>query len=250
MAELTKEQQIQEDEYEYPYHWCKKPGNSSSRLYFGYLSLAAAMSRKISSLKDSDRKLKIIDVGCGDARFLKELQNTEKFDLHGVDYSEKAISFAKLLLPDVTFFVADLGSESDFPNDTYDIVFMIETLEHIVPDNIPAMLTEIKRILKPGGEFIVTVPSDALPPGPKHYQHFSAKKLEDTLKDHFEVIEIVGQDKMGFHPLKLVYFFLDNKYWTIKPLAQKYNLNVWHKFFNKCANNEGRRVISLAIKKD
>jgi hypothetical protein len=93
------------------------------------------------------------------------------------------------------------------------------------------------------------VPSDALPPGPKHYQHFSAQKLGDTLKNNFEVVEIVGQDKMGFHLLKVLYYLLDNKFWTINILAKKYNIEVWHKFFNKCANDKGRRVISLAVKR-
>ncbi|USN88962.1 MAG: class I SAM-dependent methyltransferase [Candidatus Nomurabacteria bacterium] len=242
--DLTLEQQIQEDEYSYPYHWCKKSSTSSGRLYFGYLDLAIRQS----SLMKESRTLKILDLGCGDARFLKELEDRYQHSLYGIDYSERAISFAKLLLPNVTFSSKNIANEVTCESNYFDVIFMIETLEHIIPDEIPSLLKEVSRMLKPGGEFIVTVPSDALPPGPKHYQHFSAQKLTDTLSPFFDVKEVVGQDKMGFHPLKIYDKLIDNKIWTLKKLSSHYNLSIWPKYFNKCENNKGRRVISVATK--
>lgn len=243
--ELTEEQKLQEEEYEYPYHWGIPKTTQSGRLYFGYMNVAIA----VSEILKSDHSLRILDVGCGDARFLKELQDRSKHDLHGVDYSERAIAFAKLLLPKITFSAADITKNAIYEDNSFDVVFMIETLEHIIPHEISAILQEIKRILKPGGKFIVTVPSDAFPPGPKHYQHFSAQKLTDTLSPFFEVKKIVGQDKIGFHPLKIYDKLIDNKIWTIKKLSKDYNLHTWPAHFNQCENNEGRRVISLAVKK-
>ncbi|MBP6881379.1 MAG: class I SAM-dependent methyltransferase [Candidatus Pacebacteria bacterium] len=243
-ANLTTKQQIQEDEYTHPYHWCKTRITKSGRAYFGYLDLATEVSNAMKN-----ESIRILDVGCGDARFLKELKDKNYHDLHGIDYSEKAISFARLLLPEVIFSSADLTKGTSYSNNHFDVVFMIETLEHIIPDEIPSILKEIQRMLKPGGEFIVTVPSDAFPPGPKHYQHFSAQKLTDILNPFFDVIEVVGQDKMGFHPLKIYDRFIDNNIWSIKKLSKDYNLKTWAKHFNKCKNNEGRRVISLAVKR-
>lgn len=242
--ELTDEQQIQEDEYEYPYHWCLRRETQSGRLYFGYFDLAIEMSAQMKETKS----LRILDIGCGDARFLKELQDLGYYNLSGIDYSEKAISFSRLLLPKVTFSSADLTKGAPYEENSFDVIFMIETLEHIIPEQIPPILKEISRMLKPGGEFIVTVPSDALPPGPKHYQHFSAQKLTDTINPYFKVKEVVGQDKMSFHPIKLYDKLIDNKMWSIKQLTKSYNLNIWAKYFNRCKNDEGRRVISLAVK--
>jgi ubiquinone/menaquinone biosynthesis C-methylase UbiE len=241
---FTSPQQAQEDEYSHPYHWCINKKTQSGRLYFGYLDLAISMSQ----LMKENKSVRILDVGCGDARFLKELKDRDFSNIHGVDYSERAIGFAKQLLPDVTFSSADLMKGTNYENDYFDVIFMIETLEHIIPEEIPQILKEIQRMLKPGGEFIVTVPSDALPPGPKHYQHFSADKLSDTLSPLFKVITVTGQDKMGFHPLKIYDKLIDNKFWTIKNLSEDYNVNIWHKQFNECENDEGRRVISYATK--
>jgi ubiquinone/menaquinone biosynthesis C-methylase UbiE len=242
--ELTAAQQIQEDEYEYPYHWGIPKTTQSGRLYYGYMDVARGMSE---AMKKSS-SVHILDVGCGDARFLKELQDKNYSNLHGIDYSERAIAFAKLLLPKVTFSAADLTKGTTYQDNSFDVIFMIETLEHIIPEQIPPILKEIRRMLKPGGEFIVTVPSDAFPPGPKHYQHFSAQSLTDTLSPFFDVVEIVGQDKMGFHPLKLYDKLIDNKMWTIKNLSRKYNLTTWPQHFNQCKNNKGRRVVSRAVK--
>jgi SAM-dependent methyltransferase len=243
-AKLTTKQQIQEDEYTYPYHWCKNRTTKSGRAYFGYLDLAVEVSNVIKT-----ESVRILDVGCGDARFLKELRDKSYKDLHGIDYSEKAISFARLLLPEVMFSCADLTKGTSYDDNHFDVIFMIETLEHIIPNEIPSILKEIQRMLKPGGEFIVTVPSDAFPPSPKHYQHFSAQKLTETLDPFFDVIEVVGQDKMGFHPLKFYDRLIDNNTWSIKKLSKDYNLKTWAKNFDRCKNNEGRRIISLAVKR-
>lgn len=242
--DLSTEQQLQEDEYEYPYHWAIEKSTQTGRLYFGYLDLAIKISAQLSNSKSA----KILDLGCGDARFLKELEDRYQHSLYGIDYSERAISFAKLLLPNVTFSSKNIANEAACESNYFDVIFMIETLEHIIPDEIPSLLKEVNRMLKAGGEFIVTVPSDALPPGPKHYQHFSAQKLTDTLSPFFDVKEVVGQDKMGFHPLKIYDKLIDNKIWTLKKLSSHYNLNIWPKYFNKCENNKGRRVISVATK--
>jgi SAM-dependent methyltransferase len=43
------------------------------------------------------------------------------------------------------------------PTDSVDAVYSISTLEHIPPDELPALMREIARILKPGGSCVLTV---------------------------------------------------------------------------------------------
>lgn len=45
------------------------------------------------------------------------------------------------------------------PDDTYDAVLCSHTLEHIEYRDVSAALTEMRRVLKPGGELHVLVPS-------------------------------------------------------------------------------------------
>ena len=47
---------------------------------------------------------------------------------------------------------------SAMPAETYGTVFLIETLEHLLPEWRRNTLQEIRRVLKPGGRVIVTVP--------------------------------------------------------------------------------------------
>ena len=49
------------------------------------------------------------------------------------------------------------GSELPFPDDTFDLVALLDTIEHI-PDEL-AVLNEVRRVLKPDGRLIITVPA-------------------------------------------------------------------------------------------
>ena len=183
MLNFTDKQWEQENDYNIgPYHWFKEKDTDDGRLYFGYLSIC-------QSFLDADSRsdLNIMDAGCGDGRFCKELVAIKKCKVTGVDYSQKAVSFAKLLLPEVNFVVADLV-KLPFESETYDFIYLIETLEHIIPDNIDNVLGELNRVLKKDGQLIITVPSlfNGEPtPESKHYQHFSAESLKATVDNFF-----------------------------------------------------------------
>jgi len=47
-----------------------------------------------------------------------------------------------------------------FPDCQFDVVVMSEVLEHLAVDVLNATLVEARRVLKPGGRFIGTVPAD------------------------------------------------------------------------------------------
>src|SRR5439155_12736711 len=50
-------------------------------------------------------------------------------------------------------FLEDAGIE----NDSVDRVFCISTLEHVPDDGIASIVSEIHRILRPGGQCVLTV---------------------------------------------------------------------------------------------
>ncbi len=242
---LSKEQQIQEDEYKIPYHWFEDRSNDRGRLYFGYLDLC------LSFLEHKDLKsLKILDAGCGDGRFLGYMieKGATPENLSGVDYSGRAVNFGRNILPKVTFSVSDITESLPFEDDSFDVVTLVETLEHIIPAKIDGLLINVKRVLKKGGVVIISTPSDVLPYGSKDYQYFSDVSLSAYLKPHFGNIKVIGQDSMRFHFLKIVYRLLDNKFWLIKPLARYYNVNIWAKYFNCGKIGESRRVVAQASK--
>ncbi len=238
---LEKEQQIQEEAYKIPYHWFMNPLNCGGRIYFGYVNIVLNL---IGGLKGS----KILDAGCGDGRFLGEMKVRGATNLYGLDYSERAVSFAKILVPEASIQTGDLFS-LPYEDNFFDVIFMIEVLEHIQLDKVNNVLGELRRVLKKEGEIIITVPSNKKPVDAKHYQHFSEISLVETLEPFFELKEMVGQDKAGFSFLKFFYEFLDNQYWLLRPFAMRYNIHIWPKFFNKCAVNKGNRLIAYCKNK-
>jgi SAM-dependent methyltransferase len=248
MKELEKPQQIQEAEYTMPYHWRYQDSSNSTteRLYFGYLGLCKDILLKHPP--EERRNMKVLDAGCGDGRFLGMLADTGA-QLYGTDYSESAIAFSRLLVPQAEFSAADLR-ELPYADGTFDIIYLIETLEHIPPEVVPDIVYELARVLKPDGKLVVTVPSDHLPPGPKHYQHFSPASLRTALATAFSVNEMMGQDRTTFHPLKLLYALTDNKLFEIRPLKRWYNRRIWPKYFNRTEPDSkvARRLIAISSK--
>jgi len=237
---MEKKQKIQEYSYEIPYHWFMKPFNFNERIYFGYLTICIDF---INSLKNR----KILDAGCGDGRFLEELKNKGANNLFGVDYSERAVLFAKILIPEANIQTGNLFA-LPYEDNFFDTIFMIEVLEHIKLDKVDNVLRELRRVLNKNGNIIITVPSDKKTLEAKHYQHFSEKILREVLSSFFRVEDIIGQDKIGFSFLKFFYKFLDNRYWLLKYPSTWYNLNIWPRFFNKCNADQGNRLIAYCFK--
>ena len=58
----------------------------------------------------------------------------------------------------VDYHVTKNLSQSRLPSDSIDMIIMSETLEHLA--NIEEVLSEVKRVLKDEGTFIITVPYD------------------------------------------------------------------------------------------
>jgi len=57
---------------------------------------------------------------------------------------------------DVTLFNGYV-EEAQFGNGQFDVVYSISTIEHIPPDELPALVQEIDRVLAPGGSLVLTV---------------------------------------------------------------------------------------------
>lgn len=105
---------------------------------------------------------KIVDCGCGTGYLLKELLD-HGFTAYGIDGSEKSIKETVLRCKNYKNFlgaeVADLQQLSFKDNDV-DCVFLLEVLEHLDESYADCVLKEFKRVIKPGGKLIITVPND------------------------------------------------------------------------------------------
>jgi len=101
----------------------------------------------------SDRRPRILDVGCGTGANLLLL--SKYGDAEGVDISEDALAFCRERGLDKV----RLGAAETLPYEdgTFDLVTALDVVEHL--DDDLAGLTELWRVLRPGGRVLLFVPA-------------------------------------------------------------------------------------------
>jgi len=103
---------------------------------------------------------RLLDIGCADGTTTYQIKKRfPKLKITGLDYYKETIDFAKKTKPQIHFVHGD-AHELPFGNETFDIVTAIEVLEHL--EKPKKVLSEIKRVLKPGGKFIIVQDTDSL----------------------------------------------------------------------------------------
>jgi SAM-dependent methyltransferase len=138
----------------------------------------AHLARFVRGLGRVERAL---DVGCGDGRLTAELDVAQ---LTAADVSAVALERARGRLPGAA--LVELDPDATFPLDdsAFDLVLCAETIEHV--RDVQLFLSEIRRVLRPGGELALTTPAarplgrpeDPLSP---HLRRFTRRSLRRVL---------------------------------------------------------------------
>ena len=103
-----------------------------------------------------------LDYGAYDGRVIRTLVETGciKYAV-GIDVNKEIVSKNRHLMPDgVELQHVERGKPLPFEDETFDSASLLDVLEHIADQE--AVLCEIRRVLKPGGRLIVTVPGKFL----------------------------------------------------------------------------------------
>lgn len=98
----------------------------------------------------------VLDLGCGDARLTVELQARR---IVGADVSRVALERARGRAREHDIELVELtpGAVMPFEDGTFDLILLAETIEHVV--DTQTLLSEARRVLRPGGEIAVTTPA-------------------------------------------------------------------------------------------
>lgn len=96
------------------------------------------------------------------------------------------------------FIVAD-GTRLPFKADSFDVVMSFHVIEHIEPKSVLDYLSDIKKVLKRGGVFIVSTPNSRIrllpfekPWDPNHKKEYKDDELRKLLSKVFEQVTIYG----------------------------------------------------------
>lgn len=107
----------------------------------------------------SGEKISILDVGCGNGRFLETLETSELPYLYlGIDASVGMINEAKKLHPEQSFQVLDMNRlEALSDNEKYQFIVFIASFHHLhTKQERKEVLEKTKKLLSPGGVIMVT----------------------------------------------------------------------------------------------
>ena len=102
----------------------------------------------------------VLELGCGKADHTRAIAQGGKvaaITALEVDEIQHAKNLQVTDLPRVTFLLG--GAESiPVPDDNFDIVLMFKSLHHVPVDKMDQALSEIRRVLKPGGLAYISEP--------------------------------------------------------------------------------------------
>ncbi|MBI1238976.1 MAG: methyltransferase domain-containing protein [Alphaproteobacteria bacterium] len=104
------------------------------------------------------RKLHLIDIACGTGRFLAQVKhNWPRLPVTGIDLSPAYLDEARRTLADfsATDFAEANAESLPFPDGSVDIATCVYLFHELPPKIRPVVATEIARVLKPGGLFVL-----------------------------------------------------------------------------------------------
>lgn len=181
------------------------------------------------------REARILDIGIGRGEMLSCMKSWGYTDYHGIDISPETVAFCK-----------ELGLRCEVVEDTvvwldnhqgvFDVITLLDVLEHIKKDETVMFLTALKRALKPGGVLIIQTPNLQAPDGQLHrYNDFTHEfgYTEPSLK---QVLVAAGFSIFTFHgfeilvkrhPLMLAARIVRFVYWKLVTLLRMLNTNLY-----------------------
>jgi 2-polyprenyl-3-methyl-5-hydroxy-6-metoxy-1,4-benzoquinol methylase/predicted nucleic acid-binding Zn-ribbon protein len=138
------------------------------------------------------RHKRVLDIGCGTGYGTAELAHSASHAT-GVDCSQEAISHAQQNYQNTNLqFQVAQAEHLPFDDASYHLVVCFEVIEHLA--DYRALLSEVRRVLSPHGQFLVSTPNikyyaesrKLQGPNPYHAHEFDYQEYRALLSEYFE----------------------------------------------------------------
>lgn len=128
------------------------------------------------------KNLQILDIGCGTGAMSVKLTQWGK--VISADFSPLALSYCRKR--NITCLCAADACRLPFASQSFDLIVALDILEHISNDS--TALQEFRRILRPGGKLIATVPAyrslwSAHDVALMHFRRYTARELRERVSE-------------------------------------------------------------------
>ena len=176
--------------------------------------------RALSIIKKYRKHGTFLDVGCAFG-FLVKMASRKGYSATGCDISRYAVKQAQALFSELDFFEVNIEKRTPFEDSSFDIVTALDTIEHC--SDVHGALREIKRILKPQGLFLTSIPVNPL-----------ARTYDGTHKHELGLSEWLRLLSKYFVPIRTFDSF-KNKFTRINP-------DWWESLFVLCINSDRNQI--------
>jgi SAM-dependent methyltransferase len=145
---------------------------------------------------------RVLDLGCGAGRFVVALRDAGA-DPVGVELAEAALERARRNAPGADLRLLDADGSLPLEHASVDLVWCSEVLEHVA--DTAYLLLEVRRVLRPGGRLLVTVPFHGRVKGAlialtrfdahfdplgQHLRFYTGTSLAAALSSRFEEVRV------------------------------------------------------------
>ena len=162
---------------------------------------------------------KVLNAGCGDRDMTEYLKSQSADAVENCDFKSD--------IPGA--IICDLESIPK-QDSTYDSVLCNAVLEHV--QNHRKVLAELKRVLKPGGYLVVSIPFlQPYHPNPGDYRRYTYNGMFELGKNNgFEVIEVLPVHSIAQALGWTLWVTLEEKRWRYLKAALWLPLHIWTRF--------------------
>jgi len=162
--------------------------------------------------------LKLLDIGCATGVFL-DLARANGWNVKGIEISEDLSTYAR---DQFGLEVKNDLYEASFRSAEFDVVTLLDVVEHLPPSSASDMLKEISRIVKPGCVVVIRTPSEdaCLRALAKAIFFASFHKLQEQMHLFYSFEHI-----LNFTPDALQYIFQRNGFRLISQRREEENPN-------------------------
>ena len=150
-------------------------------------------------------KARILEIGCGTGHNLAMLAQFGRVEATELNAAARAIATKRLGRPVRPAALPDL---SKFKAGTFDLVALLDVLEHVADD--AAALGAIRTLLKPGGRLLVTVPANpwmwtAHDAAHHHHRRYRKRELEAVAQRSGFAIDLLSPfNSLLFPPIAAI----------------------------------------------
>jgi len=126
----------------------------------------------------------VLDIGCGRGEFIEQVEARRKI---GVDFNHE---LAEVLDPSIEFHSQPAWDLSFLPDDSVDVVFSSNLLEHLSKPQVERVVSEARRVLRPSGQLMLLGPNARAIPG--DYWDFWDHRTPITDRSLTELLGVSG----------------------------------------------------------